>query len=149
NVSRGCFVTLTKHGQLRGCIGNILPAGPLYQAVIENARSAALHDYRFPPVRSDELKDIHIEISVLSEPVPVQFSSPDELLAKLKPGKDGVVLEIGERKATFLPQVWQQLPDKVEFLNHLAMKAGAGPSDWRGKDVKVSVYHVLAFEEEK
>lgn len=148
-VSKGCFVTLTKHGQLRGCIGNILPAGPLYQAVIENARSAALHDFRFPPVRADELDDIHIEISVLTEPVPLQFDSPDDLLAKLQPGKDGVVLEIGERKATFLPQVWQQLPDKVEFLNHLAMKAGAGPSDWRGKNVKVSIYHVVAFEEHK
>lgn len=146
-VAKGCFVTLTKHGQLRGCIGNILPAGPLYQAVIENARSAALHDFRFPPVRPDELNEINIEISVLTEPVPLQFNSPEELLAKLQPGKDGVVLEIGERKATFLPQVWQQLPDKVEFLNHLAMKAGANPSDWRGKNVKVSIYHVVAFHE--
>jgi len=148
-VSKGCFVTLTKHGQLRGCIGNILPAGPLYQAVIENARSAALHDFRFPPVKADELDDIHIEISVLTEPAPMQFDSPEDLLAKLEPGRDGVVLEIGERKATFLPQVWQQLPDKVEFLNHLAMKAGANPSDWRGKNVKVSIYHVVAFEEHK
>ncbi len=148
-VSKGCFVTLTKHGQLRGCIGNISPAGPLYQAVVENTRSAALHDFRFPPVKADELNDIHIEISVLTEPVPLQFSSPEELLAKLQPGKDGVVLEIAGRKATFLPQVWQQLPDKVEFMNHLAMKAGAGPSDWRGKNVKVSIYHVAAFEEHK
>jgi len=147
--SKGCFVTLTEAGQLRGCIGNILPAGPLYEAVMDNAQSAALRDFRFAPVTPDEVDKIHIEISVLTEPQPLAFSSPEDLLDKLQPHKDGVVLKIGLRGATFLPQVWEQLPDKVEFLSHLAQKAGGAPSDWRGKDVSVSIYHVEAFEEPK
>lgn len=146
---KGCFVTLTKSGDLRGCIGNILPAGPLYQAVMDNARSAALRDPRFPPVTGDEATKLHIEVSVLTVPEPLAFRSPDDLLVKLQPRRDGVVLKIGERGATFLPQVWEQLPDKIEFLNHLAAKAGCAPSAWRGKDVSVSIYHVEAFEEPK
>ena len=148
-AAKGCFVTLTKSGELRGCIGNILPAGPLYQAVMEDARSAALRDPPFPPVTADEAATLHIEISVLTVPEPLAFASPDDLLAKLQPHRDGVVLKIGERGATFLPQVWEQLPDKAEFLSHLAAKAGCAPSAWRGKDVSVSIYHVEAFEEPK
>jgi len=147
--AKGCFVTLTEAGQLRGCIGNILPAGPLHEAVMENARSAALRDSRFAPVTPDEVDKIHIEISVLTEPQLLKFTLPEDLLAKLQPHNDGVVLKIGPRGATFLPQVWEQLPDKAEFLNHLAQKAGCEPSAWRGKDVSVSIYHVEAFEEPK
>jgi MEMO1 family protein len=147
--NKGCFVTLTKSGELRGCIGNILPAGPLYQAVMENARGAALRDPRFPPVTEEEVGRLHIEVSVLTTPEPLPFATPQELLAKLQPHRDGVVLKIGGRSSTFLPQVWEQLPDKTEFLNHLAAKAGCEPSAWRGKDVLVSVYHVEAFEEPK
>lgn len=147
--SKGCFVTLTEFGQLRGCIGNIQPAGPLYEAVMENAQSAALHDYRFSPVTTDEVDKLHIEISVLTQPEPLPFGSPEELLAKLQPHKDGVILKIGFRSATFLPQVWEQLPDKGEFLSHLSQKAGCEPNAWRGKDVSVSIYHVEAFEESK
>ncbi len=146
---KGCFVTLTKSGELRGCIGNILPAGPLYQSVMDNARSAALRDPRFPAVTAEEAAKVHIEISVLTVPEPLAFASPEDLLARLQAHRDGVVLKIGERGATFLPQVWQQLPDKTEFLNHLAVKAGCAPSAWRGKDVSVSIYHVEAFEEPK
>jgi AmmeMemoRadiSam system protein B/AmmeMemoRadiSam system protein A len=148
-AAKGCFVTLTKSGELRGCVGNILPAGPLYQAVMHDARSAALRDPRFPPVTADEAATLHIEISVLTVPEPLAFASPDELLAKLQPHRDGVVLKIGERGATFLPQVWEPLPDKAQFLSHLAAKAGCAPSAWRGKDVSVSIYHVEAFEEPK
>jgi AmmeMemoRadiSam system protein A len=140
-------VTLTKSGQLRGCIGNIVPAGPLYERVVENARSAALRDPRFPPVTADEVPTLHIEISVLTEPKPLPFASPDELLARLKPHWDGVVLKIGDRGATLLPQVWEQLPDKTQFLGHLSAKAGCAPDAWRGKDVSVSTYHVESFEE--
>jgi hypothetical protein len=147
--AKGCFVTLTKNGQLRGCIGNILPAGPLYEAVMENAQNAARRDFRFAPVTPDELDKIHIEISVLTEPQPLEFKSPEDLLNKLQPQKDGVVLKIGLRSATFLPQVWEQLPDKVQFLSHLAQKAGCEPGAWRGKDVSVSVYQVEAFAESK
>jgi hypothetical protein len=145
--TKGCFVTLTENGVLRGCIGHILPQEALYQAVVDNARNAAIRDQRFQPVRPDELNRIKIEISVLTEPQPLGFNSPEDLLNKLEPGEDGVVLQIGRYGATFLPQVWEQLPDKVEFLNHLAQKAGCAPDDWRGRNVSVSIYHVEAFEE--
>lgn len=148
-AEKGCFVTLTKSGELRGCMGNILPVGPLYQSIMDNARNAALRDPRFPPVAADEVARLHLEISVLTAPEPLAFASPDDLLARLQPRRDGVVLQIGGRGATFLPQVWEQLPDKVEFLNHLAAKAGCVPSAWRGPDVSVSLYHVEAFEEPK
>jgi AmmeMemoRadiSam system protein A len=145
---KACFVTLTKSGALRGCIGHLTAMEPLHQAVAENARNAALRDPRFPAVTPDELDQIKIEISVLTDPQPLAFSSPDDLLSKLHPNDDGVLLHIGPRTATFLPQVWEQLPDKVEFLNHLSQKAGEEPSAWRGKDVSVSIYHVECFEEE-
>ncbi len=144
---KGCFVTLTKGGVLRGCIGNILPKDALYQAVMENARNAALRDPRFDPVRPEEVSQIKIEISVLTVPEPLAFTSPDDLLAKLQPHRDGVLLRIGSRAATFLPQVWEQIPGKVEFLDHLSQKAGCNPSAWRGKDTSVSIYHVECFQE--
>jgi hypothetical protein len=146
-MARGCFVTLTKAGSLRGCIGNILPAGPLSQAVVEDSRSAALRDPRFSPVRAEEVPALEIEISVLSLPEPLAFATPDELLARLRPRQDGVVLRIGDRAATFLPQVWDQLPDKAEFLDHLSLKAGCAPSAWRGEGVAVSIYQVEAFND--
>jgi MEMO1 family protein len=144
---RGCFVTLTRKGQLRGCIGHIIPQEALYQAVIDNARSAALQDYRFPPVEAAELPELEYEISILTEPKPLAFSSPEDLLGKLQPHKDGVVLKLAGRSATFLPQVWEQLPDKADFLSRLSTKAGAGPSDWRAPGTTVSIYHVEAFKE--
>ncbi len=144
---RACFVTLTKGGSLRGCIGNLLPQVPLYQAVVDNARGAALRDPRFPPVSADEVNDLRIEISVLSEPQSLPFSSAEELLLKLRPHEDGVLLRIGTRMATFLPQVWDMLPDKVDFLDHLAQKAGCPGGSWRGEDVSISVYHVESFQE--
>lgn len=144
---KGCFVTLTKKGVLRGCIGNILPNGPLWKSVMENARNAALRDYRFPPVQKEELNDIEIEISVLTVPQPLKFDSPEDLIRKLRPHKDGVVLELGLRSATYLPQVWEQLPEPVQFLSNLSMKAGGGPDDWRRPGTKVLTYQVEAFKE--
>jgi AmmeMemoRadiSam system protein A len=120
---------------------------PLVQAVVDNARNAALRDPRFPSVTTDEVARLEIEISVLTEPLPLFFGSPADLLQKLQPGKDGVVLQIGGRSATYLPQVWEQIPDKVEFLNSLAEKAGCEASDWRGPGVAVSIYHVESFKE--
>ena len=134
---------------LRGCIGHILPQESLYRAIEDNAQSAAMRDWRFSPVQSDEVDKIKIEISVLTEPQPLRFNSPEDLLGKLQPYTDGVVLQIGSRGATFLPQVWEQIPDKVEFLNHLSEKAGCEPSAWRGGETSVSIYHVEAFEELK
>jgi len=144
-----CFVTLTMGGQLRGCIGHIVAVEPLYKSVRDNAQHAALEDYRFPTVRPEELKKIHIEISVLTKPEPLAFKGPDDLLKKLQPHKDGVVLKVGGRGATFLPQVWEQLPDKEEFLSHLSQKAGMPAQAWREPGTQVSIYHVEAFEEEK
>jgi len=146
--SRACFVTLTKNSDLRGCIGAIFPEEPLYQAVISRAR-AALKDPRFTPVRSEELKDIEIEISVLTIPRRLEFKSPEDLLQKLRPGIDGVVLRMGMRQATFLPQVWEQLPDKEDFLNHLAQKAGMNASAWREPGTSVLIYQVEAFKEKE
>jgi AmmeMemoRadiSam system protein B/AmmeMemoRadiSam system protein A len=145
--SKGCFVTLTKRGDLRGCIGYIVAQGPLYKAVIENARNAAIRDPRFPPVGLREMDQVEIEISVLTAPQPLAFSSPEELLRKLKPHQDGVVLQIGGRGATYLPQVWEQLPDRTEFLNHLAEKAGCEPDAWRQPGATVYIYHVESFKE--
>jgi hypothetical protein len=145
--SKGCFVTLTEKGELRGCIGYILPQEALYQAVVDNARNAATRDPRFQPVRPDEVNKIKIEISVLTKPQPLSFKSPEDLLKQLEPGEDGVVLRIGPREATYLPQVWEQVPDKTQFLNSLAQKAGRAPGDWRGTNVSVSIYHAEAFGE--
>lgn len=147
-ASRGCFVTLTERGELRGCIGHIVPQKPLYKAVVDCATSAALEDPRFSPVQTDEVDKVHIEISVLTVPEPLDFRSPDDLLARLRPNRDGVVLSIGGRSATFLPQVWEQLPDKVEFLSHLSQKAGQPAAAWRRPQTKVMTYQVEAFQEE-
>jgi len=146
-ASRACFVTLTKKNDLRGCIGSIFPEEPLYQAVPSRARAAALEDPRFPPVRPEELKDIQIEISVLSIPRRLDFKSPDDLVQKLRPGTDGVVLIMGRRQSTFLPQVWEQIPDKTVFLDQLAKKAGASASAWRDEGTAVLIYQVEAFKE--
>lgn len=145
--SKGCFVTLTKGGVLRGCIGNILPQGPLAQAIMENARNSATRDGRFPRVQPDELDKLEIEISVLTTPQPLPFTSTGELLKRLKPHVDGVVLQIGNKGATYLPQVWAQIPDREDFLNSLAQKAGCAPADWRKPGVTVSIYHVEHFKE--
>lgn len=147
SVRKGCFVTLTKAGLLRGCIGHIIAQEPLYRAVLNNALHASINDPRFQPVSADEVDKLEIEISVLTDPLPLFFSSVGDLLGKLHPHKDGVVLQIGGRSATYLPQVWEQLPDKIDFLNSLAEKAGCEPSAWRQKGTTVSIYHVESFKE--
>jgi MEMO1 family protein len=150
NVSapRACFVTLKKNGQLRGCIGTVFPRESLYQAVLHSARSAAVEDHRFPPVKPEELKDLDIEVSVLSLPQRLKFNSPEDLLQKLRPNVDGVVLRVGKNQGLFLPQVWEQIPDKVKFLDELAsQKAGLDPSAWRRSDARVLIYQAEAFQE--
>lgn len=134
---RGCFVTLTSKGDLRGCIGYIEPIRPLYQAVMENAGNAALKDPRFPPVTANELADIKVEVSVLTKPQPLKFSTPDELLKKLIPDVHGVILRKGSFQSTYLPQVWEQLPDKMKFLEHLSLKAGMPRDGWKTSEVRV------------
>lgn len=142
---RGCFVTLTIGNRLRGCIGHILPTQELYQDVIENAVAAGFQDPRFEPLREAEWKQIKIEISVLTLPRSLFYSSPVDLLAQLRPGIDGVILKKGHQQATFLPQVWEELPDKEDFLGHLCLKAGLGAACWREQGVAVETYQVEAF----
>lgn len=144
---KACFVTLTRRGALRGCIGHLTAQMPLYQAVVENTRNAAVRDPRFPPVTAREVDELAIEISVLTEPQPLAFSSPEDLLGKLQPHRDGVVLRVDGHSATYLPQVWEQLPDKTEFLDSLAEKAGVPASSWRKPGAAIAIYHVESFQE--
>ncbi|MDF1514162.1 MAG: AmmeMemoRadiSam system protein A [Anaerolineae bacterium] len=143
------FVTLhTRHGVLRGCIGSLQARRPLVEDVWNNALAAAFEDLRFSALTSRELPGIVIEVSVLSTPQPLEFDNGDELLHKLRPRVDGVVLESGWHRATFLPQVWDQLPTPVEFLRNLCYKAGLPADAWRNSDVKISTYQVDEFSEE-
>jgi AmmeMemoRadiSam system protein A len=144
----GTFVTLTKDGNLRGCIGSIMPVDPIYSSVVKNSLSAAFMDSRFAPLAEDELNDIKIEISVLTVPKELKYDSPDDLLKKLRPGVDGVILDCGGAGSTFLPQVWKSLPEKEKFLSHLCIKAWLEPECWKNEKCKISVYQVEAFEEE-
>ena len=141
------FVTLTIEGDLRGCIGTLEAFQPLYRDVQEHAVQAALEDYRFPPVTEEELPLISIEISRLTPPVTLAYHNPADLLKLLKPNIDGVILKDGFRRATFLPQVWDQLPDVGMFLSHLCQKMGSAPDVWRRKVLEVSIYHVEEFSE--
>lgn len=141
------FVTLTEAGNLRGCIGALEPYQPLAEDVREHAVSAALHDYRFPPVQLGELAGIEIEVSRLTVPVPLAYTDAADLLSRLHPGVDGVILRDGFHRATFLPQVWEKIPDPSEFLANLCYKMGAAPDTWRRKKLEVLVYHVEEFHE--
>ncbi len=127
---RASFVTLHKEGQLRGCIGTVDPCRPLAADVAANAYHAAFDDPRFSPLEPQELPGLDIDISVLSELEPAEFSSEAELLEQMRPGIDGLVIEHGVHRGLFLPAVWKELPDRRQFLAHLKMKAGLPPSFW-------------------
>lgn len=141
------FVTLTKNGELRGCVGALDAYQSLAEDVREHAIAAALQDFRFPPVQAEELQEIRIEISRLTPPFPLDYSSPEELPSRLQPGIDGVVIRDGLRRATFLPQVWEKLPEPNEFLNHLCLKLGVDSNHWRYKKLSVLTYRVEEFQE--
>ncbi len=141
------FVTLTKGGQLRGCIGTLMAYRPLVEDVRQHAIAAALDDYRFPPVSEVELPEIQIEISRLTPPRPLDYQTPEQLLAQLRPGVDGVVLRSGLRRATFLPQVWEKLSRPEDFLSQLCLKMGAPPDLWRREPLQVEIYQVEEFHE--
>ena len=148
NQRRGTFVTLTIDGNLRGCIGHIVPKGSIIEGVRENAINAAFYDPRFRPLSKKEFDKIKIEVSILTNPEPLEYKDAEDLLAKLRPGIDGVIIKKGYHQATFLPQVWEQLPDKEEFLAHLCLKAGLDPDTWKREKLEVLTYQVQAFEEE-
>ena len=141
------FVTLTVRGDLRGCIGALDPYQPLVEDVREHAVAAALEDYRFPPVQPDELEAIRIEISRLTVPQPLEYTTPEDLLGKLCPHMDGVVLRDGFQRATFLPQVWEKIPEAADFLDNLCYKMGAPRDQWRRKHLDVLIYRVEQFQE--
>ncbi len=143
-----CFVTLTTRGALHGCIGSVVPHRTLRADVVANARAAAFRDRRFPALTRAELADTAVEVSVLSPLAPLAVRDEADALVRLRPGVDGVVLDVGARRSTFLPQVWTKVPDPAAFLAHLRLKAGLPPDYW-SDEVRLSRYTVTEFHEER
>lgn len=141
-----CFITLKINDQLRGCIGSLEAHRALVSDVVHNAAAAALEDPRFPPLSLEEEAQIRIHISVLTTPTPLHFSSESELLSQLTPGKDGLIIQSGHYRATFLPIVWADLQDKVQFLTHLKKKAGI-PQDIEVGKLEAWRYQTVSFGE--
>ena len=141
-----CFVTLTQGGELRGCIGTLQAHRPLLTDVKANALAAAFRDPRFAPLGTSELDVTRVEISLLSPMEPMAFSDEENALAQLRPDIDGVVFEYGHYRSTFLPQVWEQLPDVRDFMAHLKRKAGL-PADFWAEGVRLSRYGVSKWKE--
>jgi len=148
-VPEGTFVTLTVGGQLRGCIGYVDRVKPLYEAVIDRGAMSAVCDTRFRPVRPAEMDKVAVDISVLTTPKPIYYNAPSDLLKRLRPNVDGVVLRAGGRTALFLPLVWKDLPDPEQFMQRLSMKAGLSGDAWRQSDARVLIFQVQEFEETK
>ncbi|MDO8623349.1 MAG: AmmeMemoRadiSam system protein A [archaeon] len=131
---KASFVTLTKKGELRGCIGSLIAYRELWKDVQENSLHAAFNDSRFLVLRKEELNKIKIEVSVLSKPEKLEFKDENDLLKKIN-YKMGIILKNKGYSATFLPQVWEQIPDKRAFLEHLSLKAGLNKDAWRNSDI--------------
>lgn len=138
------FVTLERHGYLRGCIGTLEAHQPLARDVAHNAFQSAFRDPRFPPLDETEWEGLDIHISVLSKPEPMHFASEEDFIRQLRPGVDGVILEEGWHRGTFLPAVWEDLPDPNDFVRHLKLKAGLSPSYW-SKTIKAYRYTAEYF----
>ncbi|MBT3196278.1 MAG: AmmeMemoRadiSam system protein A [Gammaproteobacteria bacterium] len=139
-----CFVTLELHNQLRGCIGSLEAHRPLAEDLLSNGYAAAFRDPRFPPLTRSEYQQIAIKISLLSTPEPMQFKSEAELIRQLLPGVDGLILQEGAQRGTFLPSVWEQLPDPHDFLNRLKQKAGLAPTHWSDQ-IRIERYRTEQF----
>ena len=138
------FVTLKLDAELRGCIGTIEPHRPLGLDVVHNARAAAFRDPRFPPVARAEMPRLAVEVSVLSAREPLEAATEAEALSRLRPEVDGLYLEYGAMQATFLPQVWESLPDPADFLGELRRKAGLPAGFWH-PGIRLSRYTVEKF----
>ncbi len=143
----GVFVTLTLRKRLRGCIGNFHPLEPITEGVRSNVLNAAFNDPRFKPLAGHELERVKIDVSVLSTPRPLSYDSPGDLISQLTPHLHGLIIRSGHAGATFLPQVWEQLPRPEEFLSHLCQKAGLPKDEWKRGKLEVSTYQVQHFEE--
>lgn len=141
---RASFVTLNRFGDLRGCIGHLKAIQPLVSDVSENACSAAFRDPRFPPLTSSELEGLELHISVLTPATPIEFASQADLLEKIRPGVDGLILKLGRQQGTFLPAVWESLADSRSFLEHLKLKAGLSRDYW-SDGIKVFRYQTESF----
>ncbi|HAV78018.1 MAG TPA: hypothetical protein DCX53_11775 [Anaerolineae bacterium] len=141
------FITLTIQGELRGCIGALEAYQPLAEDVREHAVAAALEDPRFPPLSEIELSRIQIEVSRLTRPVPLEYKDADDLLSRIRPHIDGVIIKYGPRRATFLPQVWEKLPNPSDFMDSLCQKVGADYRHWRNNHLDVLIYQVEEFRE--
>jgi AmmeMemoRadiSam system protein A len=144
---RGTFVTLKIRNQLRGCMGCLTPSESILAGIQRNATNAAFNDPRFPPLTAPELAEAEIEISILTNPRELEYSDGSDLLKKLRPNIDGVIISKGMARATFLPQVWEQLPRTEDFLAHLCRKAGLSPDAWQGGELGVAIYQVQYFHE--
>lgn len=140
------FVTLTQYGALRGCIGSLEAHRPLIRDVRENALAAAFRDPRFAPLIATELDITRVEVSLLTPATALTFQSEADLLAQLRPGIDGLILRYGERRGTFLPQVWESLPEPRDFLAQLKRKTGLPADFWHG-DINVARYEVAKWQE--
>ncbi len=141
-----CFVTLTQHGELRGCIGTLEAHRPLLQDVKSNAVAAAFRDPRFSPLTHDDLPHIALEVSLLAAPLPMSFRDEKDALEQLRPHEDGVIFQFAHFRSTFLPQVWEQLPSPRQFMAHLKYKAGL-PTDFWSPEVRLSRYTVEKWKE--
>ncbi|MEW5792453.1 MAG: AmmeMemoRadiSam system protein A [Pseudomonadota bacterium] len=141
-----CFVTLTQGGELRGCIGTLEPHRPLLEDVRANARAAAFEDPRFPALRAQELRRTEVEVSLLSPMALLPAANEADALAQLRPHVDGLVLHYGPYRSTFLPQVWEQLPEPGRFLAHLKRKAGL-PADFWAAELRLYRYTVSKWRE--
>ena len=144
----GTFVTLKRHGQLRGCIGTLSASDSIVEGVRRNAVNAAFHDPRFKPLGAKEFVDVEIEVSVLTEPQPLEYKDGADLIKRLQANVDGVILRKDHASATFLPQVWEQLPRPEDFLGHLCMKAGLAKDAWQTSKLEIKTYQVQYFEEQ-
>ncbi|MGI9571647.1 MAG: AmmeMemoRadiSam system protein A [Desulfobulbia bacterium] len=143
----GTFVTLKYHNNLRGCIGNLEPSESMVESLRKNALNAAFHDHRFSPLTPAEYDTVVLEISILSQPELLEYVDAADLLNRLRPGIDGVILQAGGSRATFLPQVWSQLPEPELFLTHLSQKAGLDGQAWRTHHPDIFCYQVQSFTE--
>jgi len=144
---RGVFATLSINNELRGCIGNLEPEKPIYQAVIDNSYAAAFCDPRFLPLTKEEFKKTKIEISILSrlKKTP-SFKKTDDFLNYLKKKKPGIFIKKSFNQATFLPQVWEEIKNPADFLSHLFRKAGLAPNEWQSNNGDIEIYE---YEVEK
>jgi AmmeMemoRadiSam system protein A len=143
----GTFVTLKMQGQLRGCIGNLTPRLSVLEGVKRNAVNAAFYDPRFSSLTAAELDRTDIEVSILTEPLPLEYRDHQHLIQKLRVNVDGVIIRKGHASATFLPQVWEQLPRPENFLKHLCTKAGLPSDAWKSSELEVLTYQVQCFQE--